>query len=58
MGEVKGKLESDRNTIRFQQTNLGHMIAEAQRERASAGCGDYEFWQYLRFYPIRKNHLP
>ena len=53
MGEVKGKLESDRNAIRFQQTNLGHMIAEAQRKRAGADVG----MQYSRFYPIRKNHL-
>lgn len=43
MSEVKGKLESDRNAIRFQQTNLNHMIAEAQRERASADVGIMNF---------------
>ncbi|OOF44138.1 bifunctional UDP-sugar hydrolase/5'-nucleotidase [Rodentibacter trehalosifermentans] len=39
LGELKGKLEGDRNIIRFQQTNLGHLIAEAQRERAGADIG-------------------
>lgn len=39
LGEINGKLEGDRTVIRFQQTNLGHLIAEAQRERAGADVG-------------------
>lgn len=39
LGELKGKLEGDRTVIRFKQTNLGHLIAEAQRERAGADVG-------------------
>ena len=31
VGKLKGKLEGDRTIIRFEQTNLGHLIAEAQR---------------------------
>ncbi|PJG85559.1 bifunctional UDP-sugar hydrolase/5'-nucleotidase UshA [Conservatibacter flavescens] len=36
VGEVKGKLEGDRKVVRFHQTNLGHLIGEAQRERVNA----------------------
>lgn len=36
VGELKGKLEGDRTIVRFEQTNLGHLIAEAQRRRAKA----------------------
>ena len=39
VGELKGKLEGDRTVIRFEQTNLGHFIAEAQRQRAKADVG-------------------
>ncbi|QPB42169.1 bifunctional UDP-sugar hydrolase/5'-nucleotidase UshA [Rodentibacter haemolyticus] len=39
LGELIGKLEGDRTVIRFKQTNLGHLIAEAQRERAGADVG-------------------
>ncbi len=39
VGELKGKLEGDRKVVRFQQTNLGRLIAEAQRERAKADVG-------------------
>ncbi|MEF1261126.1 5'-nucleotidase C-terminal domain-containing protein, partial [Vibrio harveyi] len=31
-----GKLEGDRNVVRFQQTNLGRLIATAHMERAKA----------------------
>ncbi len=33
---TNGKLEGDRDVIRFQQTNLGRLIATAQKERAKA----------------------
>lgn len=39
VGETKGKLEGDRNVVRFQQTNLGRLIAEAQRSRVNADVG-------------------
>ncbi|WP_434359344.1 bifunctional UDP-sugar hydrolase/5'-nucleotidase UshA [Parasalinivibrio latis] len=39
IAETNGKLEGDRSVVRFQQTNLGHLIAEAQRERAKADFG-------------------
>ena len=39
VGKLKGKLEGDRTIIRFEQTNLGHLIAEAQRQKAKADIG-------------------
>ncbi len=33
---TNGKLEGDRNVVRFHQTNLGRLIATAQKERAKA----------------------
>lgn len=40
VGEVKGsKLEGDRKVVRFQQTNLGRLIAQSQMERVKADVG-------------------
>ena len=39
MFKLKGKLEGDRTIIRFEQTILGHLIAEAQRQKAKADIG-------------------
>ncbi|TNG94373.1 bifunctional UDP-sugar hydrolase/5'-nucleotidase [Pasteurellaceae bacterium USgator11] len=39
VGSVNEKLEGDRNVIRFQQTNLGQLIARSQKERAKADIG-------------------
>lgn len=40
VGEVKGgKLEGNRDVIRFQQTNLGRLIAQSQMERVKADIG-------------------
>ena len=39
VGKLNGKLEGDRTIIRFEQTNLGHLIAEAQRQKAKADIG-------------------
>ncbi|MBY6238530.1 bifunctional UDP-sugar hydrolase/5'-nucleotidase UshA [Vibrio harveyi] len=36
IAESNGKLEGDRNVVRFQQTNLGRLIATAHMERAKA----------------------
>ena len=36
---INDRLEGDRNVVRFQQTNLGHLIAQAQMERAKADFG-------------------
>lgn len=36
IAETNGKLEGDRNVVRFQQTNLGRLIATAHMERAKA----------------------
>jgi 5'-nucleotidase/UDP-sugar diphosphatase len=36
ISEINGKLEGDRNVVRFQQTNLGRLIATAHMERAQA----------------------
>lgn len=36
IAESNGKLEGDRNMVRFQQTNLGRLIATAHMERAKA----------------------
>ncbi|MCA6951026.1 bifunctional UDP-sugar hydrolase/5'-nucleotidase UshA [Pectobacterium polaris] len=36
IGSVKGKLEGDRNQVRFRQTNLAHLLLSAQLERAGA----------------------
>ncbi|MDW6001547.1 bifunctional UDP-sugar hydrolase/5'-nucleotidase UshA [Vibrio mangrovi] len=33
---VQGRLEGDRNVVRFQQTNLGRLIATAHKEKAKA----------------------
>lgn len=39
VGETHGKLEGDRQVVRFKQTNLGRLIAEAQRARVNADIG-------------------
>nr|WP_283777681.1 bifunctional UDP-sugar hydrolase/5'-nucleotidase UshA [Sansalvadorimonas sp. 2012CJ34-2] len=39
VAETDAKLEGDRNVVRFQQTNLGHIIAQAQAERSGADFG-------------------
>lgn len=39
VGDLNGKLEGDRNVIRFRQTNLGRLVAEAQREKVGADIG-------------------
>ncbi|UUM31286.1 bifunctional UDP-sugar hydrolase/5'-nucleotidase UshA [Vibrio japonicus] len=36
IAEINGKLEGDRNVVRFQQTNLGRLIAASHMERAKA----------------------
>ncbi|QHP79584.1 bifunctional UDP-sugar hydrolase/5'-nucleotidase UshA [Pectobacterium carotovorum] len=36
IGSVKGKLEGDRNQVRFRQTNLARVLLSAQLERAGA----------------------
>ncbi len=36
---INGKLEGDRSVVRLQPTNLGHLIAVAQMERANADIG-------------------
>lgn len=36
MGSVNGTLDGDRKQVRFYQTNLGHLLLSAQRERANA----------------------
>jgi 5'-nucleotidase/UDP-sugar diphosphatase len=36
IAESNGKLEGDRDVVRFQQTNLGRLIAKAHMERANA----------------------
>lgn len=39
VAESLGKLEGDRNVVRYQQTNLGHLIATAHMQRAKADFG-------------------
>ncbi|PFG46109.1 5'-nucleotidase/UDP-sugar diphosphatase [Vibrio sp. ES.051] len=39
VAESNGKLEGDRNVVRFKQTNLGRLIATAHMERAKADFG-------------------
>ncbi|MDN3614344.1 MAG: bifunctional UDP-sugar hydrolase/5'-nucleotidase UshA [Vibrio gallaecicus] len=39
IADTNGKLEGDRNVVRFQQTNLGRLIATAHKERAKADFG-------------------
>ncbi len=39
IAQTNGKLEGDRNVVRFQQTNLGHLIATAHKQRAKADFG-------------------
>ncbi|MDR9828811.1 bifunctional UDP-sugar hydrolase/5'-nucleotidase UshA [Vibrio sp. FNV 38] len=39
ISETNGKLEGDRNVVRFQQTNLGRLIATAHMQRAKADFG-------------------
>lgn len=39
IGATNGKLEGDRNVVRFQQTNLGRLIATAHMDRANADFG-------------------
>ncbi len=39
VAESNGKLEGDRKVVRFHQTNLGRLIATAQKERAKADFG-------------------
>lgn len=36
VGSVNGTLDGDRKQVRFFQTNLGHLLLSAQRERANA----------------------
>ncbi|POB67725.1 bifunctional UDP-sugar hydrolase/5'-nucleotidase, partial [Vibrio vulnificus] len=36
IADTNGKLEGDRNVVRFQQTNLGRLIAVSHMERAKA----------------------
>lgn len=36
LGSVNGTLDGDRKQVRFYQTNLGHLLLSAQRERANA----------------------
>ncbi|WP_298439952.1 bifunctional UDP-sugar hydrolase/5'-nucleotidase UshA [uncultured Ferrimonas sp.] len=36
IAETNGKLEGDRNTVRAQQTNLGHLIASAHADKVDA----------------------
>ncbi|XAW90790.1 bifunctional UDP-sugar hydrolase/5'-nucleotidase UshA [Vibrio sp. CDRSL-10 TSBA] len=36
IAETNGKLEGDRDVVRFKQTNLGHLIATAHMQRAKA----------------------
>ncbi|GAA3881370.1 bifunctional UDP-sugar hydrolase/5'-nucleotidase UshA [Gibbsiella dentisursi] len=36
IGHVNGRLEGDRSKVRFEQTNLAHLILAAQKERANA----------------------
>lgn len=36
VGTVEGKLEGDRSKVRFVQTNMGHLLLAAQKERAGA----------------------
>ncbi|MFA0697886.1 5'-nucleotidase C-terminal domain-containing protein, partial [Vibrio sp. 10N.222.49.C9] len=39
IAESNGKLEGDRNKVRFEQTNLGRLIATAHMTRAKADFG-------------------
>lgn len=39
IAKINGKLEGDRKVVRFKQTNLGRLIATAQKERAKADFG-------------------
>ncbi|MCL9781907.1 bifunctional UDP-sugar hydrolase/5'-nucleotidase UshA [Vibrio sp. S4M6] len=39
IAQSDGKLEGDRNVVRFKQTNLGRLIAQAQMERGKADFG-------------------
>ncbi|MDG3087434.1 bifunctional UDP-sugar hydrolase/5'-nucleotidase UshA [Vibrio hannami] len=39
IAETNGRLEGERNIVRFNQTNLGRLIATAQMERAKADFG-------------------
>ncbi|MFC0308845.1 bifunctional UDP-sugar hydrolase/5'-nucleotidase UshA [Gallibacterium trehalosifermentans] len=39
VGSVNGRLEGDRDIIRFHQTNLGQLIARSQAERVKADIG-------------------
>ncbi|MGB0895316.1 MAG: bifunctional UDP-sugar hydrolase/5'-nucleotidase UshA [Parashewanella sp.] len=36
IAKINGKLEGDRKVVRFQQTNLGHLIATAQKQAHAA----------------------
>ncbi|MGL6018893.1 MAG: bifunctional UDP-sugar hydrolase/5'-nucleotidase UshA [Gibbsiella quercinecans] len=36
IGHVNGRLEGDRSKVRFEQTNLAHLILAAQKERVNA----------------------
>ncbi|EMH4164060.1 bifunctional UDP-sugar hydrolase/5'-nucleotidase [Pluralibacter gergoviae] len=36
IGEVNGRLEGDRSKVRFVQTNMGHLLLDAQMERTGA----------------------
>ncbi|GAB4592691.1 bifunctional UDP-sugar hydrolase/5'-nucleotidase UshA [Edwardsiella tarda] len=39
IGRVEGRLEGDRSKVRFEQTNMGHLLLAAQMERTQADLG-------------------
>lgn len=66
IAETNGHLQGDRNVVRFQQTNLGRLIAAAHKERAKAdfavmnsggvrasiGAGDVTYKDVLTVQPF------
>ncbi len=69
VAETNGKLEGDRHVVRFQQTNLGRLIATAHMQRAKADfaimnsggvrdsidAGDVTYKDVLRVQPFANN---
>ncbi|SDH50731.1 5'-nucleotidase / UDP-sugar diphosphatase [Vibrio xiamenensis] len=69
IAETNGKLEGDRHVVRFQQTNLGRLIATAHMQRAKADFaimnsggvrdsiegGDVTYKDVLRVQPFANN---
>ncbi len=67
LGFVNGKLNGDRNQVRFKQTNLGRLIAKAQSEhmgadfgiisgggiRDSIESGDISYKDIMRVHPFK-----